>query len=332
MYDIFVGTNSVRGSRGIYTLRLTSDGALSPRHTHPAYNAGYLALAGERLFAVSEGMTFQGAASGGVTAYAIAPDGSLTLTGSRTTGGQRPCCLCADGETVYVSNFYGGICAAFPVGADGSLHKAALVIDEPPLPDHPKALHCVGLLPDGKTLGVVSLSRMSLLLYDAASGARLAEYAPEPGLHPRHFCASPDGQTVYLLMQEPAEVHALSWSGSALTLRQKVRLTDAPLVLGASAIRVSPDGRFVVCAVRDTAELYVLRAERGQLALCGAAKLPGAVPRDVSFTPDGRFLISALQFSDCVSVHRFDGGQLSACTVLGGIPSPASIVIREVIA
>jgi 6-phosphogluconolactonase len=329
LYDIFVGTNSVRGSRGIYTLHLTDAGVPSIAHTHPAYNAGYLALDGARLFAVSEGMTFQGLASGGVTAYAIAPDGSLTETGSRPTGGQRPCCLCAGTNEVWVSNFYGGLCPVYPVAPDGAIEPARMVIDEPPLPGLPKALHCVGLLPDGGTVGVVSLSQMALLLYDTKTGARRAAYAPADGRHPRHFAPSPDGHLLYLLMQEPAEIHVLAWDGAALALRQIVPLDDAPLVLGASAVRVSPDGRYVLAAVRDTAALHILRVSGDTLAPVGQVQLPGDVPRDFTFTPDGRFVVAALQYSDRISVHRFADGTLTQCAVLDGVPSPASIVIRE---
>lgn len=327
-YDLFVGTNSVRGSRGIYSLRLGRGERLELRHTHEAYNAGYLALRGARLFAVSEGMTFDGAASGGVLAYAVAPDGALRETGRAIAGGQRPCCLCADASDVYVSNFYGGLCRAFPYDAAGRLAPARLTIDEPALPGLPRALHCVGLLPGGR-LGVVSLGRMALLVYDRASGARVCAYEPGEGLHPRHFAVSPDGQTVYLLMQEPAEVHALAFDGASLRRIAVRRLTDERLVFGASAVRVSPDGRTVVCAVRDGARLYVLRAE--DLSVQQTLTLPGAVPRDVAFTPDGRYLAAAMQGSDSVAVLRASGGSMTLCAQLGGVPSPACIALREAV-
>jgi hypothetical protein len=39
--------------------------------------------------------------------------------------------------------------------------------------------------------------------------------------------------------------------------------------------------------------------------------------------------VAALQYSDRISVHRFADGTLTQCAVLDGVPSPASIVIRE---
>ena len=326
-YDVFVGTNSVRGSRGIYSLRL-SNGRLSQRFTHPAYNAGYLALRGNDLFAVSEGMTFDGLASGGLVRYAVRPDGRLHETAHIVTGGQRPCCVCADEHDAFVANFYGGLCSAFPYDDTGRLEPPRMTIDEPARPGQPKALHCVGLLPHGK-LGVVSLSELALIVYDRVSGARICHYCPGEGLHPRHFAVSPDGRTVYLLMQDPAEVHALEFDGAQLVFLAKRRLTDAKLIFGASAVRVSPDGQTVACAVRDGAQLYLLRAD--DLFVQQKLTLPGAVPRDVCFSPDGEFLAAAMQGSDSVCLLRFSGGAAGDCRTLTGVPSPASLAIREAV-
>jgi 6-phosphogluconolactonase (cycloisomerase 2 family) len=85
----------------------------------------------------------------------------------------------------------------------------------------------------------------------------------------------------------------------------------------------------VLAAVRDTAALHILRVSGDTLAPVGQVQLPGDVPRDFAFTPDGRFVVAALQYSDRISVHRFADGTLTQCAVLDGVPSPASIVIRE---
>ena len=60
-YYAFIGTNSVRGSRGIYTLRIDAEtGIAKIMSTAPAYNTGCLALSqdGGILYAAAEGMTF----------------------------------------------------------------------------------------------------------------------------------------------------------------------------------------------------------------------------------------------------------------------------------
>ena len=299
------------------------------KHTVQTYNSGYLALGGDRLFAVSEGMTFRGKATGGVTSYSIHPDGSLTETGWQFTDGQRPCCICAnaEGTEICISNFYGGLLHAYPVAPDGAIGEARFTIDEENIIPM-KALHCVGLLPGEKVYGVISLSRMSLILYDAASGARICEYFPGPGNHPRHFASSPDGNTLYLLMQGPPVIHVLQFNGSDLALQQIAPLTETPIVFGASAVRVSPDGKYVIAALREDDTLYVYKVVEEGLELINTEKLPGRVPRDFNFTPDGKFVISALQYSDQVSIHRFDNGSLELCMVLDDIPSPASVVSR----
>ncbi|MBO5999826.1 MAG: beta-propeller fold lactonase family protein [Lachnospiraceae bacterium] len=328
MYTVFIGTNSVRGSKGIYSLQMGIDGIPAVVSAAPAYNSGYLAPGGGRLFAVSEGMTFRGRATGGVTAYDIGENGTLTETGWQYTDGQRPCCLCAkgDGSEVIVSNFFGGLLHVYPVGPDGSVKEARLTIDEEPrIPL--KALHCVGLMPGEKVIGVVSFGRMSFILYDAYTGEKLSEYLAPDGYHPRHFAVSPDGRTVFLLMQKPPVLQILHVSEDcrSLTPVQALPLPDQTAVFGPSAIRVSPDGRFAAAAHRDNNTLYCYAVTPDGLAQCSETMLPGLVPRDFDFTPDGKFIVTALQYSDQVSVHRFENGKLTLCSVLDGIGSPASV-------
>ena len=99
-YYAFIGTNSVRGSRGIYTLRIdAASGAAEVVSTAWAYNTGSVALSrdGKNLYAVAEGMTFEGWADGGVTAYQVGREGVLTRLNGQRSYGQRTCCAAVDG-------------------------------------------------------------------------------------------------------------------------------------------------------------------------------------------------------------------------------------------
>ena len=62
-YIAFIGTNSVRGSQGIYTVQIDGDSLQAKViSTQEAYNTGALALSHSKkyLYAASEGMTFGG--------------------------------------------------------------------------------------------------------------------------------------------------------------------------------------------------------------------------------------------------------------------------------
>ena len=110
-YRAFIGTNSVRGSQGIYTLEIDGDsGEAEIISTAQVYNTGCVALSQDEknLYAASEGMTFDGHASGGVTAYRVEQDGSLTRLNGQRSYGQRTCCVAVDGkkEAVYGCDFH----------------------------------------------------------------------------------------------------------------------------------------------------------------------------------------------------------------------------------
>ena len=138
----FIGTNSVRGSRGIYTARVDGE-TLRPEivSARQAYNAGALALKGNRLYAACEGMTFHGLADGGVTAFSWDRYGTLTETRAQRSFGQRTCALAADDarNNLYAANFYLGTWTAWPLDQYGDpgphLHCAARFLPGSPLPN-----------------------------------------------------------------------------------------------------------------------------------------------------------------------------------------------------
>ena len=77
-YQAYIGTNSVRGSQGIYSIRIDADSFEAEIiAATQAYNTGGVALdRTERfLYAINEGMTFDGYADGGVSAYRIERNG-----------------------------------------------------------------------------------------------------------------------------------------------------------------------------------------------------------------------------------------------------------------
>ena len=128
-YSLYVGTNSVRGSQGIYHIKLDGEtGKITCTDIIPFYNSGYLVRnrAGDRLYVLTESMTFRGKASGGVVAYDISGDSPKEIN-SRFTCGQRPChcALSQDERTLFAGNFFGGTIAVFPIDEDGGLCPAS---------------------------------------------------------------------------------------------------------------------------------------------------------------------------------------------------------------
>lgn len=167
-YIAFIGTNSVRGSMGIYSVRIdgtTLEPSLSD--TYQVYNTGTLSLskAKNHLYAGSEGMTFEGLADGGVYGYAYDKEGKLTKLGASRSYGQRTCCVAVDeaDEAVYGANFYKGTWVKWPLDKAGAPGPTGLVIAPPKVPGaFAMALHCI--VPIGtRYVGVISLAECALV-------------------------------------------------------------------------------------------------------------------------------------------------------------------------
>ena len=88
MLTAFVGTNSLRGSQGIYTL---------------------------------ESNSFHGIDGGGVSAYQIDEDGNLTFINEQPTYGKLPCYVDVESDYLYVSNYGEGTLVCYPLEQDGSI-------------------------------------------------------------------------------------------------------------------------------------------------------------------------------------------------------------------
>ena len=336
-YIAFIGTNSVRGSQGIYTLGIQPEDLQAELlSTTPAFNTGALTLSadGRFLYAASEGMTFQGKASGGAYAFSIGEGGRLTRLNGTITHGQRPCSVDTDpaGSFLYAANFFGQSLAFLPIREDGSLAPLSRLITETAVRGFMGGLHSVRTLDGGRTVGVICMGSGELILYDAESGDRSAAFTFAESKHARHFTASQDGRLLYVLMQSPPEAAVLRRNpDGSMTLLQEISLVPEPAGwTGASTLQLTPDGSLLLAADRDTSTIAVFRVgPDGLLTLSDSVPLPGKTPRDFCISPDGRLVVTALQASDSVCVHEIDyenGTLLQRCAGLP-VPSPAAVRI-----
>lgn len=336
-YTAYVGSNSIRDSRGIYTLAIDGNGQGSVVGATAAYNSGYLALsrAGDRLYAVSEGMSFDGRASGGVLAY----DASVTPPREmcrRLSGGQRPCCisLSADEKMLYAANFFGGSIAVFPVVEDGTLGEAKKLIRETPLPGRLNGMHCVEELPNGE-FGAVYLGTGSVIIYSSDTFEEKQRFSLDGGAFPRHFTVSPDGSTLYLLLQTPPELHTArrGADGQFSVCRVESAVSDGFSGHAESAaVRLTPNGELLFASVRIADCIAVYRIGKDGLPeKSRVVSLPVKTPRDIAVTPDGRYLLTAGQATDNICVHEIDyaAGTLVFRSIIEGVVSPGCIVVKE---
>ena len=86
---------------------------------------------GRALYAVNELETYNGSATGAVSAFAVANDsGALTLRNQQGSGGGAPCYVSVDrsGSVALVANYLGGSVALLPIQPDGALAPATQVV------------------------------------------------------------------------------------------------------------------------------------------------------------------------------------------------------------
>ena len=340
-YIAFIGTNSVRGSRGIYTVAIDGETLQAQvTSTQEAYNTGALVLSHSKkyLYAASEGMTFMGKASGGAMAYKIGENGVLSYLGGTVTGGQRPCCMdiSEKDDELYVANFFGQSLAMIPVNPDGSLQPMRLLVEEKRGLDGPMTgMHCVRTLADESAVGAIAVGPCRYIVYDRKTGVERSSFFFGERLGPRHFITSADGTMVYGFMQMPAEVHTIRVHEDGTMERLQIVPVIRPGhvgLCGGSELRMAPNGKLVIAATRGADTLCVMRVLKdGTLEVSDFIRTPGQTPRDIQISPDGRFVVSALQFSDEICVHEIDYENATLHLRCSGvsIPSPAAVEIME---
>lgn len=336
-YLAYLGTDSVRGSQGIYTVSLDSEtGTLRPLGTTPAQDAGYLALSPDEstLYAAIESMILHGKAQGGVASYGIGPEGLPVFQGYQPAAGQLICHVsCGDG-VVYGSSYLNGTVTVFPVAPDGSLLPPSHVISHRAKDGYAPHIHCAKVTADKKYLCVVEVGYHALCLYDTVHYEKQFEIRTKP-VRPRQvvctdrciYLLTEGGMTVDVYTYQPDSPEKLVLSQSLSCLPEGFRGMG-----GAGGIRLSPDGKTIFASIRGADVLAVFSVEQdGMLTKRSVTKLCGSTPRDFGVSPDGRHLLIGLQKSDTMAVYGYDpaSGTIHLETEGFQVPSCSCVEFRR---
>jgi 6-phosphogluconolactonase len=269
---------------------------------------------------------------GTVTAFAVAPDGSLTTLAVRPTGGGHPCHLAVtpDGRHVVVANYSSGSVCVLPIGADGRPGDRTDLLDldgQGPDPERQKGAHAHMVLPDetGHVLiADLGSDRVWQVRIDPLSGrltGLAAAIEAAPGTGPRHLRRTPDGALLLAGELTPE----LSWYRPGARGLERRGATAAGTTTGLSypsELAVGRDGRYVYLANRGPDTVAVFAWDGDAATLVGEVPTGGVWPRHIALFGDHLYV--ANERSHSVTVLRVDpeSGLPTRQGVPIGEPSP----------
>jgi len=338
VYDMLVGTYTGGKSEGLYVFRFdTKTGEATPVSVAKTVNPSWLVVSADRrhVYAVNELPGDNGPATqhGSVSAFNFDPrSGQLAFVNQVSSQGNDPCylSLSPDGRYLLVANYSvaadpGGSFAVLPVREDGSLGAAAQTVHHEgsgPVKGRQDGAHVHSTVfsPDGRYLIVQDLGMDRLFAYryspDGQHGpvtpTGAVETALKRGTGPRHLVFSGDGRHAYLTSELAGTVTVLRYRGDGRFDEEQVERLAAPGFkgqVGAAALHLSPDGRFLYVSNRGDANdisIFAVDAQSGRLKRVGRQSSLGKSPREFAIDPTGHWLIVGNQNSDTAYVFRRD--------------------------
>jgi len=351
---LLVGTYTAgTASQGIYAFRFHEDsGAITPVGLAAATpNPSFLTATpdGKYVFAVNEVATLPGN-SGSVTSFRVDPKaGRLEAINTETSRGADPCHLTLDatGRTLAVANYTGGNFALLPVGDNGRLAPASVVLTNSgsgPNRDRQEAPHAHAVVFDARNeflLGAdLGTDHVWSYRFRAPTGAASANDPPAaslpPGAGPRHLAWHPNGRWLFSVNELTSTVTAFAWDAATGRLTPQATVSTLPDgFAGPNAtaeIAVHPNGRFLYASNRGHDSIAVFRiGETGSLQRIGIEPTRGRTPRHFALSPDGRWLIAANQESNSLAVFRLDPatGALTAVGALVRAETPVCVLFLQ---
>ena len=347
---VFLGTYTKGESKGIYSCRfddatgVLSDLRLAAETPSPSFLA--LHTTGKFLYAVNETESFEGTASGSVTAYRITDSdrGTLEKLNTVSSHGAHPCHLVVtpESESIIIANYTGSTVTAIEILDDGSLgkplnkivHEGSSILKPRQSEPHP---HAVNLDPANKFVFVSDLGMDQIICYELEKGGRLSEprgsTAVSPGAGPRHFAFHPKGSFGYLLNEISRTITAFRYdqpSGRLVEIQTISTVPDGWSRGSTAEIFVHPGGRFLYASNRghDSIACFHIHQGCGKLSLVDIEKTGGRTPRNFNLDPSGKWIIAANQSSGDLHVLAINQ-KTGALDPAGGrleIPNPVCVV------
>lgn len=314
-------------SRGIYKIRLNSDGTLLPLYHVQVDNPSWLVFdqKNQYLYATNED---NADVEGKVSAFKIDEKGNLKFLNAVKSLGQQPTHaeISPDNQFLFVANYSArpqnaGI-SVFAIHSDGSLGQAVqnirLLKGSNALPERQADghAHSITFHPDGQTVYLADLGSDLIQAYEytpkAKQPLKRAEHLDlhfPAGSGPRHLEFNKNGDYAYASTEMAAQVIIFKKVNGTYRAIQQENLTDQTdaSFKGGAGLLLSPDQRFLYVGNRRKSNeivTYAVNQETGKISLVGRYSSGGIEPRAFDIDATGQYLIVANTFSNTVSQFK----------------------------
>ena len=299
MNGLYIGTYTKgRASCGIYRTALGAQGRFAaPELAAATDDPSYVIISGDggRMFCVNEH-------AGGASSFALMRQGigEAVLTGRAATLGDSPChlALSPDGRELAVANYGDGVVSICRV------ENGALTGEVQALPGRAGA-HAHMCVFDEDRLLVCDLGCDMVRAFSRAGGAWREDeplFTLPEGAGPRHMVLG--GRAIYVLGELDSRLHVFMRGqgagyryAGAVPLAEQERmgsLAQGERISGGGAIRLSRDGRHLLCTTRHDSRICLLSvSDDGMPRFEASLDCGGRNPRDAEFV--GGYIVCACQ-------------------------------------
>jgi len=293
-----LGTYTKHSSKGIYQIELNTDTKKLENLTllHEIQNATYLDIAGNRLFAIVKD---------GGSGLRMYEDGVVI---NQVTHEETPPCFVSSvpaKEIVMTANYHGGHIDLYSTQEHKLRHLQRITYPEG------SHAHIIQFVPRFNEVIVCDLGLDKVLAYSINDLQLVLRgtFSAISKQGPRHFVVHPVLPIIYVMTELSCEVLVLSRNEGVFELIQTISTLPEgeDQIKSGSAIRISPDGKFLYVSNRghDSITVFEIKTD-GKLIFTQNISSFGKNPRDFNLSPDGRFVVVANLSSDSLTLFERD--------------------------
>ncbi len=349
---VYVGTYSVRESKGIYVFEFNrAKGSMKLIQTiNDLESPTYLEIHPTKkyLYAVNRGAIDGNEGSGSVTSYTIDQStGKLTFLNHISSYGKDPCHITLDkaGEFAFISNYNEGNFIVVPVLQDGSLgaltdSKKYYGTGPNKLRQEQPHIHSAEISADNRFVYVSDLGTDKIYTYsiDHREGKITAiekgETPVSAGAGPRHFTFHPGLNVAYSAEELSSTVGVFSvnpQTGELTLLQDTVKTLPADFkdINTSADIHTDPKGKYLYISNRghDALAIFSIQAD-GTLKLKGHHKTAGKTPRNFLIDKRGKYLWAANQNTDNVVLFTINP-KTGLLFYAGQVKVPSPVCVKQ---